>query len=160
MGEQLVQGCYTVASGRLEPATFRLQGIDHTATPPHPTNHQITSIYNEMLVTVATYTTQMILTSTSNVSRTCHSSCSLVRMAFERLFPRVGLLASFDALLTLSGEGGLLHRVRPLARFRRRTLLRARLHGVGRTPVVARSVMCEFDSWRRSSAGGKAEISD
>ena len=32
MGEQLVQGCYTVASGRLKPATLWLQGTEHIAT--------------------------------------------------------------------------------------------------------------------------------
>jgi len=36
MGEQLVQGRYAVARGRLEPATLRLQGTEHIATPPHP----------------------------------------------------------------------------------------------------------------------------
>src|SRR6218665_1199201 len=36
MGEQLVQGRYAVAWGRLEPATFRLQGTEHTSTSPRP----------------------------------------------------------------------------------------------------------------------------
>src|SRR6218665_1566434 len=36
MGEQLVQGRYAVAWGRFEPATFRLQGTEHTPTPPRP----------------------------------------------------------------------------------------------------------------------------
>ena len=36
MGEQLVQGHYTVAWGRFEPATFRLQDTEHTPTPPCP----------------------------------------------------------------------------------------------------------------------------
>ena len=34
MCEQLVQGCYAVAGGRFEPATFRLQGTEHIATAP------------------------------------------------------------------------------------------------------------------------------
>ena len=34
MGEQLVQGRSTVA--RFEPATLRLQGTEHTPTPPSP----------------------------------------------------------------------------------------------------------------------------
>ena len=41
MGEQLVQGCYTVASGRFNLATHRLQGTDHTATPPRPTSSAV-----------------------------------------------------------------------------------------------------------------------
>ena len=36
MGEQLVQGCYAVAWGRFKPATLRVQGTEHTPTPPHP----------------------------------------------------------------------------------------------------------------------------
>ena len=36
MGEQLVQGRYAVAWGRFKPATFRLQGTEHTTTPPRP----------------------------------------------------------------------------------------------------------------------------
>ena len=38
MGEQLVQGCYAVAWSRFEPATFRLQGAEHTPMRPHPIN--------------------------------------------------------------------------------------------------------------------------
>ena len=33
-GEQLVQGCYAVASGRFEPATLGLQGTEHTTAAP------------------------------------------------------------------------------------------------------------------------------
>jgi len=36
MGEQLVQGRYTVALGRFKPVILRLQGTEHTATPLHP----------------------------------------------------------------------------------------------------------------------------
>ena len=36
MGEQLVQGRYTVAWGRFEPATFWLKGTEHIPTPPRP----------------------------------------------------------------------------------------------------------------------------
>ena len=36
MSEQLVQGRYTVAWGRFEPVTSRLQGTEHTTTPPRP----------------------------------------------------------------------------------------------------------------------------
>src|SRR6218665_948771 len=36
MDEQLVQGHYAAASVRFEPATIRLQGTEHTPTPPRP----------------------------------------------------------------------------------------------------------------------------
>ena len=36
MGEQLVQGRYAVDWGRFEPVTLRLQGTEHTPTPPRP----------------------------------------------------------------------------------------------------------------------------
>jgi len=36
MGEQLVQGRYAVAWGIFEPATFQLQGTEHTPTPLRP----------------------------------------------------------------------------------------------------------------------------
>ena len=36
-GEQLVQGRYAVTRGRFEPATFRLQGTEHTPSPLRPT---------------------------------------------------------------------------------------------------------------------------
>ena len=36
MGVELGQGRYAVAGGRFEPATFGLQGTEHTPTPPLP----------------------------------------------------------------------------------------------------------------------------
>ena len=36
MGKLLVHGRYAVARGRFKPATLRLQGTEHTPTPPRP----------------------------------------------------------------------------------------------------------------------------
>jgi len=36
MDGRLAHGCYTVALGRFEPATFLLEATEHTATPPRP----------------------------------------------------------------------------------------------------------------------------
>ena len=44
MGEQLVQGRYAAARGRFEPATFRLQDTEHTATPQRPITFRLAII--------------------------------------------------------------------------------------------------------------------
>ena len=45
IAEQLVQGRYALSRDRFEPATLRLQGTEHTLTPPHPIS-KITTLFN------------------------------------------------------------------------------------------------------------------